>query len=379
MWKKRPARLTPLAYEWCSAISEAAGSLRQRETELPTPDFGLRRPPILRQPEDGDWGYLPRSVEEEFPEVGIDCDSLRLGGTSSHTRGYSQDPIFYHEILLPTILKIVFCPPATGPDQPALHLNHTSHHERALRIAFSSDDDEVIADAMRAWVVGGDYPPPGSCIAHLSRRMQKGRFFSPKLRQISIRAIEREWRGELKVLMSVIVRLLHRLDVDMCDVEEKSEWTELLVELIRARTRSLSSHYWRFLGKLALAAEHDIGFRSRDVEVMKSLERDEDWEKLEVWMLLVWESLPWRGRLTISVPEDVTLKDTGSMEDSQLVEDVELMEDIDRLTLKLLLRRPSALLKFEGLLELCWANEDTLRHICNEARAEQLPLESPSR
>jgi hypothetical protein len=59
---------------------------------------------------------------------------------------------------------------------------------------------------------------------------------------------------------------------------------------------------------------------------MRSLEEAEDWEKLEVWMMVVWQSLPYR------VPAST-------------------LGDLERVTLELLSRRWSAPPKFGALCE----------------------------
>ena len=99
------------------------------------------------------------------------------------------------------------------------------------------------------------------------------------------------------------------------------------------------------------------------MEVMRSLEKMEDWEKLEIWMVVVWLFLPWSG---ILIPE--------------------LMEGIEQVTLKSLLQQPSALLRFEDLCEAGTHSDpsptyqeckDRLQRICGQVRVEQLPSESP--
>ena len=84
---------------------------------------------------------------------------------------------------------------------------------------------------------------------------------------------------------------------------------------------------------------------------MKFLEEAEDWERLEIWMSVVWKSpLP-----------------PGSSMDKP-------MEDIERLTLKLLSRRPSALLRFQKL-HAHWSIKDKLRRICYQVRTGKPSLE----
>ena len=92
------------------------------------------------------------------------------------------------------------------------------------------------------------------------------------------------------------------------------------------------------------------------MEVMKSLEEAEDWEKLEVWLEAVWRSL------TSGMPTP------------------KLMEGVKQVTLKLSLRQPSALQRFKNLCggRALWKEcRDKLQGVCNQALAEQLPSEPP--
>jgi len=216
-------------------------------------------------------------------------------------------------------------------------------------VAFSSDDDEVIADAMCAWIAEGDTVPAGSCVRCLAERVESDTPFSPRLRQVSIRVIERIWPGERLVSTLGTVRLLNRLDVDVDDMENQGDWARLLECVARSPTglESLSSHYWRLLDKLEGVY---VGSTFRGT-TMRLLENAEDREKLEIWMPIVWRSAHryWS------------------------------MQDFGRVTLTLLLRRPSALPRFEGLCETDGVDaihKLELRRICDQARTEQSPPES---
>jgi hypothetical protein len=353
-WEKRPPSLTPIAYEWCSALSEAAGRLGLGE---PPVDLPLGPQPGDRyRPQDlARSGPLSEIAEGEFSHVGPGCDPIRVDGTPNHTHRHPQDPIpFRYGTLLSTILEIGFRIVGPGHDSSALHLHHTPHHDRMFETAFSSDDDEVVADAVSIWIVGSDHPPPGSLARYLAKRVERSTPFSPRLRQMSIRVIERTWHGELEMAGLETVRLLNRLDVDVDDMAKQDVWGQLLVDVIRtpAGLENMSSHYWRLLGELTLVASLVTPGR-RDVEVMRSLETAEDWEKLEVWMVVVWLSL------SGSAPEPV-------------------MEDVKRVTLNLFSRRPSAPPRFEALCErgsLYPSHGVELRRVCDQARAEQLPSE----
>ena len=336
-WEKRPACLTVMAYEWCSVISEVVRGLRQGGMQI-------NQHSCLRS-----CCWVP---EEELSLIGPGCDVVHLDN-ASHAREHPQGPTpeAYVDLLL-AALEVAFRQTGPSRDQPALQLNHTPHHDQMFEAVFSSDDDEVIADAVCAWIVG-DCTPAGSIACYFAKRVEKTEPFSPRLRQVTIRAIYRIWRSEVTTSALETVRLLHCLDVDVDDVDKKYGWLKLFVGVIRSPTgfESLSSYYWRLLGKLTSTTYMAGDFALRDMEVMRSLEEVEDWEKLEVWMASVWQSLP----LSSTPPE--------------------LIEDIEQVTLRLASRQPSALQRFEDLCErdATWFMI-TLPGICDQVRAEQASL-----
>jgi hypothetical protein len=347
-----------MAYEWCSVISEAAGRLRLGElpVDLPLESQSQPKPRDRCQPQDPAHSrVLSEITGGEFSHVEPDRDSVRMDDTPDEIHRPPQHPIpFSYMTLLSTILEIGFRLVGPGHDWSALHLRHTPHHERVFETAFSSDDDEVIADAASIWIVAGDHAPPGSFARYFAKRVERSTPFSPRLRQIGIRVIERTWHGELETAGSETVRLLNRLDVVVDDMTRLDVWAQLLVDVVRvpAGLESMSSHYWRLLGESPLATNL-VTPGPRDVEVMRSLETAEGWEKLEVWMAVVWLSL------SQSPPTST-------------------MEDIERVTLGLLLRRPPASPRFEALCEggsLHPSHGDKLRQVCKQAQKEQLPLE----
>jgi len=359
-WEKRPAYLTPMAYQWCSAISEAAGRHDPNETTInPSSTQGyILQWQIRLRPHDQIrfWSY---SAENGFSEVGPSRDPVRLDFTSRHSRGRPQHltPPMYAHLLFITF-EIGFCRDKPGRDQSVLRLDHTSHHKWVFETILSSDDDEVIADALCIWTVGDGNTPPGSCARYLVERVERAAPFSPRLRQASIRAIERTRHNELKVSGLDTIRWLNCLDVDVDDIVEEETWAELLVVAMRSPTgpESISSHYWHLVDKLVVASRLQLILAPRDTEIMRSLEKAEDWEKLGAWMVIVWSFLS-----ESEIPTS------------------ESMEGIEQVTLRLLLRRPSALPTFE---DLCWAGcpcsgcracKDKLHRICKQVRSEQLP------
>ena len=236
-------------------------------------------------------------------------------------------------------------------------MDHTSHHEWVFETAFSSPNDEVIADAVTTWITDHGCAPPGSCTHYLTGRVESDTPFSPRLRRVAIRAMELIGHSEFKVSGLETVCLLNRLNIDVGEVEQGYRLVGLLAEVIRSPMgfESLSSHCWHLLDKLAVGETLHGDFVSQDTEVMRLLEKAEDWEKLEVWMAIIWRSPP--------------LYDWPTSES----------KDIERATLKLLLRRPSAFPKFKNLYE--WGGlwpvvHRAFRQIYEQALTEQLPTES---
>jgi len=214
---------------------------------------------------------------------------------------------------------------------------------------FEGEDDEIIADAVGVWLGDRNHLLPGLCARYLAKRMERDAGFSPRLRRVVIHALQRNWNGELVASGSEVVQLLNRLEVGMDDVQDDGkEWIRLLVGVIRSSPglERLSVHHWDLLYKLMLVTEIAGGFLPCDVEVMKSLEAAEDWERLEVWIVSMWwPPYNWFG---------------------------EEMEDIEQATLKLLSRRPSLLPRFEDRTsgKLVKTHKTKLREICDKVRAD---------
>lgn len=288
-WKRRPWFLTRMAYEWCSAISEASG--RHRSGELSIIQGAQRLyPPRDSLPGD----YLenqPRDLAEAcFRGAGPCCDLIRSDYTSHYTHGSPRLPIPHdYAALVSAILEIGFRNTRLGLGRQNVHLNHTFHHERIFEIVFSSDDDELIADAICVCVVDGDNAPPGLCARYFTKRMERDTPLSQRLRRVGIYAIERTWRHDLAMLGLEILPLLDRLDIGADDVHDETEWVQLLMDVIRLPpgVEALPSHYWCLLAEMVIAAGGFVDFEWRDVEVMRLLKETRDWNRLVIWMTAV--------------------------------------------------------------------------------------------
>jgi hypothetical protein len=326
-WEIQPLCLTPMAYQWCSAISEN----------------------IERFGRDGiDPGGLP-------PSHG--------GGVSLHLpRQGDSNP---YAALLFTTLAIGFRQIDLNCISSDIRLTHTRYHEMMFESAFASEDDDVIADVVSVWVVDPLVTPSGSCTRRLVKLTERERPFSPRLRRMIVCAIQGHWPMELEAAGLELVLLLNRLEVDVEDVGDtvsRLYWVSLLAGVLRSSVgwEHLSSRYWLLLGKLvSMGARPPPRSHGSDMEIMRSLEDAEDWEKLEVWLLTVWGS--WY---------------TG---------DAVPMEDVERATIKLFLQQPTSVPRFEDLCSNTPATYPSLFHlygdkfrwICDKTQAEQLCSEPP--
>jgi len=174
-WKERPSEVTRMFSEWYSAIDKAAGRLgpsqrsdlpRQFQLQLQLQfQLQLQAHPQLQaqDPAVEIWEYISPTSEKGFSEVGLGCNPLRNTSYPPHGSPQGLIPGIRVDILLET-LKVGFGLPTSITDQ----------REWMFEIAFSSDDDEVIADAVSAWIVGDGHMSSGLCAP--SRRAYGGEY-----------------------------------------------------------------------------------------------------------------------------------------------------------------------------------------------------------
>ena len=169
--------------------------------------------------------------------------------------------------------------------------------------------------------------------------------------------------------MEGFVILLDRLGVgidDVPDMYDKCRLLVLLTEVVRSLEgrQSLSYLYWEFMPELALGSAMDgtldrswlhvlrspelrtPGSVNYEVQIMVSLEEEQQWDKLECWMGFVWFIL--RPKID-SIPEDV-----------------------ERVTLSLLRQRPGAAKKLERQLHRGTVDDtpeciEYLQRVCEQA------------
>jgi len=350
-WEKRPRCLTPMTYWWCSAFFEPAESGAPFQTQLQYMFTGS----INRK-------FLPSqnaTFEQVFNRVGHICDPIRLGDTSHHTREPPRKWVNfgYPRSLFLMILEVGF---RLAVPEPALCLYHAPHRDLVFKRTFSSDDDEAIADGVCAWIADSDHEPAGLCLHYLAERVERARPFSPRLRRMCISLIEHMGIHMSWVPEAETICLLNYIKVGVDDIEHEDWWAFFLVDVIcsPAGFEGLSIHYWHLMDRLPPTSGFPI---ISAMELVRLLEEAEDWEKLEAWMAFTWRACCYWEQL-----EEPTL--------------LEHLEHLKQVTFKHLLRRPSALPRFEAIpMKEPQADQYTaLEDICTQIRAKQLPLEPPS-
>jgi len=188
-------------------------------------------------------------------------------------------------------LEVGFCLVMPGHSQPTPSLHHTPHHDLVFKSVFSTGDDEAVADGVCVWIAGSGRMPVGSCVHHLAKCVEEDAPFSPRLRGMSIRLIERMWDSGFGLSELETIHLLNCLDLCMDDMEE-DKLANLLENVMGslARFKDLSIHYWHLLERLPWTLSFLKEHVSRAAELVSLLEEAEDWERLEVWMVFAWQS-----------------------------------------------------------------------------------------
>ena len=288
-WEQRPSRFTTMAYEWCSVMLENHSSLAD----------GRRQALFL---------------------------SLQIGFRHLD----SEDP------------------------QMTTELAHTEHHQHMVDVVFKSGDEEVIADLLHAWTSHSDFHQPfpslGMCAGHIVGLQPSSR----RLQRLVIRSVELIGpRGFDEIGVTEFCRLLDRLRVDVEDMDREDRWANLLTYIIRRPegVRCLSHPYWELLIGLSLSGSLQPEAVIWNPDITANLEGDQEWDKLECWVGVVWMLWP---------PETSTTTEA----------------ELGRVSLSLFRRRPGSVWKLGRRLVERWSKESpegvpkSFRRICDQARRE---------
>jgi len=305
-WKERPACLTAMAYQWSLAFCDCIRNIDQLSAG-PTILVSRRFEGLVK--------HCDGRVESSKREYIFECCLLLLAlslGVGFH-RGLASGSTYvppangeYHRLMAEVMLR-----GASRGTQVA----------QRMRVLYAG-----IEGALHVWTLEEHPPPLGSCAGYLGG-VVKGHEISPELRVLLVRAIgSMEYEDLERAGLETVVDALDDLNLRFDDVCMGGQWPLLLKPLIRSQCgrERLPLRYWHLLEALVTddVEPHTI-LCQPDVDAMRALEASQDWEKLEVWMRVLWIS-----RLDGWFPP------------------VPIAEDIERVTLSLFQRRPSALSGF---------------------------------
>lgn len=225
---------------------------------------------------------------------------------------------------------------------------------------FDGGDNEMIADLLHAWTSKSTSHQPFTslqiCAPQLVGLRYK-QYFSKRLRQLIIRAVELIDFKKFNNQAGDFIELLGKLSVSVEDTGERIRWAKLILHTIRSTKgiQHLPHSYWELLPVLIASEpwqqEDSIDYPQN---ITKSLEHDKQWEKLECWIGVVW--MLW--------PPGVS----GQTE-----------EALRHITLLLFKQQPNAIQKLKGWMEQ-WRTKwwckvpETFQQICDEANPNVVPL-----
>ena len=195
-WEKRPECLTRMVCQWCSTISEAVGRLCPGGTQF-RPPYHLRlfaKDNIRLRPQDLEDCLTSRRATRGFSAVGFNSNSVDSDATHNQVQYFLPHDLY--EYLLSIMLEVGFRLAGIGAMFERIDPNNTPHHKRIFETAFSSDDDEVVADAVRMLITSCGRTPLGSFARHFTKRLEGDRPLSEGLRQLIIHVVERIWDNE---------------------------------------------------------------------------------------------------------------------------------------------------------------------------------------
>jgi hypothetical protein len=237
-----PARLTKMAYEWCSVICENHEIFEDWESLLLVClEIGFRH-----------FDFQCRSTEARID-------------SSEHHRG---------------LVDVVF----------------KSQESEVIA-------DLLQAWTMGGWYRELGRALLGSCAGYLVG-LHNLVPFSSRLRRLVIRSVELiGYEGFEGVGVERFIGLLDHLHVTVEDMDEKGNWAELLSDTIQSPegTQHLSYWYWESLVELAVSAPWWLTLDpAHSRQIIASLTEAKEWSKLECWVGIFWMGMSWEAG---AVPE----------------------------------------------------------------------------
>ena len=191
-------------------------------------------------------------------------------------------------------LKIGFHSPNPKNRWIEAGLTHTEHHQELARIIFGSWDSEAVTDLLYAWTSESGshepYPPLRTCAGYLIN-FHYFHPFSPRLRQCTISAVEFiGYEPFEQAGVGGFVGLLNDLQVSEEDTSNTFTWAKILLGAIQASegNQYLSPMYYKWFMVIAAYNQDLLREHTYNPNTIKSLESNEEWDKLKCWIIVVW-------------------------------------------------------------------------------------------
>ena len=253
-------------------------------------------------------------------------------------------------------------------------LVHTEHHQKLADVVFGSTDDEAIADLLQGWTSTSDSHEPPPWLDVCARHLVDLRSPSQRLRRLVIRSVGLiGYSGFERVGVDGFVRLLDDLRVSVEDMDETTDWTRLLLDVIKSRegVRRLSPPSWELLAEAAISESPWAPGRTYTPDTTASLEEAEEWEKLRCWIGVVWMLWPPDPGEATEELENVPEEELEGLRAKGLERAVEVEKELVRAMALLSHNQPGAIQNIERRVER-WSKErgqdvpESFQRICKQ-------------
>lgn len=238
-------------------------------------------------------------------------------------------------------------------------LIHTDHHQQMVDIVFKNGSGEAIADLLHAWTSSSHFHEPHEslnlCASYLIN-LHNLCPFSLRLRKFIIHSVRLiGYQPFEQVGIEEFVGLLSDLDIGIEDMDRKVQWAKLLLDIVQSSEgiQHLPHSYWELLVELSVSVSQWLEDVDWSPHIMTSLKANQEWDKLECWMGVVWMVWPLGD-----VAQPVQLRR------ERMFGGIPMEETTESITLSLFHQQPSAVQKLEQRMRQ-WSAES--RHTIPEA------------
>ena len=253
-----------------------------------------------------------------------------------------------------------------GANQILAWLIHTEHHQELVHIVFGSRNCGAITDLLQAWTSSSFVHQPFTLLKRCTPYLIDPSVYQYLLggpeslpafqrsRQLVIRTVELIGlqgceQGDLRGFCE----FLDFLHVSTKDIVYRGSWAELLLDIINQSPQGaqyLSQPYWELLAELSTSVIWWMRNPTWNPDIMVFLEGNQEWDKLEIWMGVIW--IVWPQKIS------------GPIEG-----------DVRRIMLSLFHQRPGAIQKLRKWMDKGLGGPEIFQKICEQGCHEAVQKE----